>query len=117
VQQIDGVLLVRPDAPLCYPNAQAVHDAIDAAATVTKPAPAVVVLDLDANDSLDITSAEHLSKLQHELAGTGMQQCLAHIHDPVMEMATETGLVERLGAQHVFPNIDAAVLWARSHGE
>jgi SulP family sulfate permease len=117
VHQIDGVLLVRPDAPLFYPNAQAISDAIDAAATQTNPPPTVVVLDLDANDTLDITSAEHLSQLEHDLADHRIQLCLAHVHAPVLQMAEATGLLQRLGPQHVFANIDAAVLWARSHRE
>jgi hypothetical protein len=35
----------------------------------------------------------------------------------LLQMATATGLLQRLRPQHVFANIDAAVLWARSHRE
>ena len=108
---IAGILIVRPDAQLFYANAQAVRDAIDAAA-MAEPHPAVVIVDLDANDDLDITSAEHLTKLQSELAASGIQLCLAHVHDPAREMMHETGLLERVGAEHVFVNLDTAVKWA-----
>jgi MFS superfamily sulfate permease-like transporter len=82
---VDAVVLVRPDAPL-----------------------------FDANDRLDITSSEHLGKLARDLSAQGVQLCLAHVHGPALRMATEMGLVEAIGAEHIFANIDAAIAWA--HG-
>jgi sulfate permease, SulP family len=116
VQHIDGVLLMRPNAQLFYANAQAVRDAIDAAATTMDPRPSVVVLDLDGNDTLDITTSELLDKLEHDLATAGMQLCLAHLHAPAERFATETGFLAHLGPEHVFADIDAAVEWARRNG-
>lgn len=112
----DGVLVVRPDAPMFYANAQAVRDAIDAGLTGDGHITAVV-LDLDANDRLDITSSEHLGKLQRELAKRGIELCLVHIHAPAMRMAKEIGLLDELGTDHVFANIDAALIWIRSRDQ
>ncbi len=112
MQALEGVLLVRPNAPLFYANAQAVRDAIGSQADATAPHPTVVVLDLDANDRFDITTAEHLGKLEHELAEKGVTLCIAHLHTPAQQMAAETGLLQRLDGR-VFPNLDAAVAWAQ----
>ena len=81
-------------------------------ADATAPHPTVVVLDLDANDRFDITTAEHLGKLEHELAEKGVTLCIAHLHTPAQQMAAETGLLQRLDGR-VFPNLDAAVAWAQ----
>ncbi len=110
-QTIAGILIVRPDAQLFYANAQAVRDAIDTAAAA-EPRPVVVIVDLDANDDLDITSAEHLTKLQGELAASGIQLCFAHVHDPARDIMEATGLLERVGPEHFFVNLDTAVKWA-----
>ncbi len=109
----DGVLVVRPDAPLFYANAQAVRDAIDAGLGDDGKVTAVV-LDLDGNDRLDITSAEHLRKLQHELAERNIALCLVHVHAPAVRMAKATGLLDALGSDQMFANIDAALTWIRS---
>jgi MFS superfamily sulfate permease-like transporter len=61
---VPGVLIVRPDAPLFYANAELVRDAIEQAVGSAR----AVVLVLDGNDNLDITSAEQLGKLADGLA-------------------------------------------------
>jgi len=112
---IDGILLVRPDAPLFYANAQAVRDVINTTAESRRPQPTVVVLDLDANDRLDITSAEHLHKLHQELATNGIELYLAHLHAPALRIAVATLLIDQIGSEHIFANIDAAVARAQTH--
>jgi MFS superfamily sulfate permease-like transporter len=74
------------------------------------------VVDLDGNDELDITTAEQLGKLVHELHGDGIQLCFAHVHAPARDMLQATGVLDDLGADHLFPNIDAAVNWTNRHG-
>ena len=66
---VEGVLIVRPDASLFYANAQSVRDAIETQVrrrATTNPVK-TVVLDVDANDELDITSAQQLLKLATHL--------------------------------------------------
>jgi MFS superfamily sulfate permease-like transporter len=70
------------------------------------------ILDLDSNDGLDITLSEQLGKLEHELDADGIQLRLAHLHARAQRMATETGLLARIGPEHVLANIDEAVAWA-----
>jgi high affinity sulfate transporter 1 len=111
---VDGVLVVRSDAPLFYANAQSVLDKITAAVGAAVPAPAAVVLDLDPNDDLDITSTAALVKLADFLAKRHIALGLVHLHAPAKAVAEEGGLMERVPDDHVFPNLDAAVDWATS---
>ena len=113
-QPVDGVLMVRSDAPLFYANAQSVLDRITADVEDAVPAPAAVVLDLDPNDDLDITSTAALVKLADFLAKRHIALGLVHLHAPAKAVAEEGGLMERVPDDHVFPNLDAAVDWATS---
>jgi hypothetical protein len=73
-----------------------------------------VVLVLDGNDDLDITSADQLGKLAGGLAARNVPLGLAHVHGPALKMAERSGLLAILGADRVFPTTPAAVAWARS---
>jgi sulfate permease, SulP family len=115
VTTVPGVLIIRPDAPMFYANAEMVRDAIEHAADSASPGQArAVVLVLDGNDTLDITSAEQLSKLAEHLRGQGTAFGLAHVHGPARDMAERSGLLAAVGADRVFPTTPAAVAWARS---
>ena len=107
-----GRLVVRPDAPLFYANAQAVQDEVLALVTRTLPPPRVVILDLDGNDDLDITSTEALTKLGATLDKRGVTLAFAHLHDPVAAMAQRSGLLQAVGPEHVFANLALARSWA-----
>jgi MFS superfamily sulfate permease-like transporter len=114
VTPVPGVLIVRPDAPLFYANAEVVRDAVEqAAAAAPEPARAVVLV-LEGNDSLDITSAEQLTKLAGNLQANNVALGLAHVHGPAQGMAERSGLLAAVGADHVFGTTPAAVAWARS---
>ena len=82
---VPGVLVIRPDAPLFY-----------------------------ANDQLDITSAEQLEKLAESLNSLGVEFAIAHMHQPAQDMARATGLLEKVGQNHIFPTIASAVQWAKN---
>ncbi|HTT88832.1 MAG TPA: STAS domain-containing protein, partial [Acidimicrobiales bacterium] len=53
-------------------------------------------------------------KLAESLGQKGVDFALAHVHDPVEDMARATGLLEKVGQDRIFPSVAAAVQWARS---
>jgi SulP family sulfate permease len=73
------------------------------------PTPRAIVFDATALDSLDITSAEMLEKLVAKLRAEGIDLVAAEVHAPVLAFARRTGLLARLGEDHVYPTVDAAV--------
>jgi sulfate permease, SulP family len=111
---VPGVLVIRPDAPVFYANAQAVRDAVEADVAAGDGAVKTVIFDLDANDQLDITSAEQLEKLTESLNSLGVEFAIAHMHQPAQDMARATGLLEKVGQNHIFPTIASAVQWAKN---
>jgi len=112
-EAVPGVLVVRPDAPLFYANAQAIRDDVEADVAASNGTVRTVVFDLDANDELDITSAEQLGKLAESLHGKGVDFVFAHLHTPATDMARAAGMLDRVGEDHVFPTVTTAVQWAR----
>jgi sulfate permease, SulP family len=106
---VPGVLVVRLDAPIYYANALTVGAAIETMVKAEETPPRAVVLDTSVQDSLDITSAEMLEKLVGKLRRAGVDVAAAEVHAPVLDFARTTGLLERLGPEHVFPTVDAAV--------
>ena len=112
----DGVLVVKADAPIFYANAQAVRDSIDDLVGKADDPVRAVVLDLDTNDDIDITTADQLVKLRHSLDGRATTLCLAHVHAPTLGIAQRAGLIQSPGSDHLFPTVGAAVAWA-SHAQ
>ncbi len=109
---VPGVLVIQPDAALFYANAASMQDAIVHALGDTAPPVQIVVLDLDSNDELDITTSEELHKLVRNLDRRGVELAIAHLHGPAREVAERAGLLDAIGAGHVFPTLGRAVEWA-----
>jgi sulfate permease, SulP family len=113
---IPGVLIIRPDAPLFYANAQPLRDTVTGLVSSADPAVHTVILDLDANDTLDITSSEAVQKLADVLARQHVRLALAYVHAPVLDMLSHFEPAGDQGAQggwRVFPTLESAVSWAR----
>lgn len=106
---VPGVLIVRLDAPLYYANALTVRDQVIQMVKVTDPAPRAVLLDAAVQDDLDITSSEMLKGLVKKLNSQGIATYFAEVHKPVLEFSAKTGLLESIGADRVFPTVEAAV--------
>src|SRR5262249_16645235 len=112
---VPGVLIVRPDATLFYANAQLVRDAIERTVAVSSRPLYAVVLDLDANDDLDITSTEQLEKLTDHLHARHVALGIAHMHDPARHIAQRPGPLAKTGPGNVSQDTPAAVAWGQAH--
>ena len=108
-EQVPGLLLVRNVGELYFANATRVHDTVMGLARAADPAPRAVIWDLEANDDLDITSAEEIEKLVVSLRADGIDVAFANVHLPVVEAARRSGHIEAVGEDHLFATIDDAV--------
>jgi SulP family sulfate permease len=106
---VPGELIARLDAPMYYANALTARDRLMAMIREATPPPRAVVLDAEGQDTLDITSADVLKGLFAELGRSGIEVYVANVHAPVLERARQTGLLDVVGAGHVFPTVDLAV--------
>ena len=70
---------------------------------------ATFLLNFSPNANLDITSCEKLAELVAVLRSAGIDFALAELRKPAREAACRSGVLETLGAGHVFHTIDEAV--------
>jgi len=106
---VPGLLILRLDAPLYYANALTVRDQIKQVIAATQPPPRAILLDASVQDDLDVTSADVLQGLVKGLHGQGIAVYTAEVHAPVRDFSRKTGLLDLIGADHIFPTVDAAV--------
>jgi high affinity sulfate transporter 1 len=108
-ERLPRLLALRLESPLFYANATPVRDGIKVLVGTCDPTPTALILDIGANDRLDITSAEMLTTLVGTMRSVGIEVALAEVRRPVIDMARRSGLLARLGERRVFHTIDEAV--------
>jgi len=106
---VPRVLVVRFDAQLYYANAVSFRDHVRELLAAADPAPKAVVVDMSAQDEIDITSTDMLIALVGQLRALDVDVYLADVHQPVIAHGRVTGLVDAVGEDHVFATIDEAV--------
>jgi MFS superfamily sulfate permease-like transporter len=108
-EYVPGLLILRLDSQLFYANASLVIDRIKRTVGASDPLPKALILDLGANDELDITSIEQLEHLVQELRAGGIDFALADLRQPVLERLRRSGLLDLIGPDDVFLTVDEAV--------
>jgi len=113
---VPGVLIARIDGQLYYANALTVRDRVKAMIAEMGSPPRAVIFDAVAQDQIDVTSLDVLKGLVKELQGSGIDVYFADVHAPVLESCRQTGLLESIGEDHVFPTVDLAVRSIETRG-
>jgi sulfate permease, SulP family len=108
---VPGVLIVRIDAQLYYANAITFRDRIKTMIAEMEPPPRAVIIDMSAQDEIDLTSRDVTRGLIKELNEKKIQIYLADVHAPLLEIVKKDGLIAAglIERGHVFPSVDAAV--------
>ena len=106
---VPGVLILRLHGALYYANALTVRDQVRALVDAADPAPRALVLDLGAQDTLDLTSAKVLIAMGREMRGRGIDAYLVDVHTPALAFARSVGVLDVIPPEHVFPSMELAV--------
>ena len=106
---VPGVLILRLQGALYYANALTVRDQVRALVDAAEPTPRALVLDLGAQDTLDLTSAQVLMAMGREMTARGLRVYLTDVHTPALEFARSAGVLDVIPAEHVLPSIELAV--------
>ena len=104
-----GLLIFRLDGQLFFANAGFAVDRLNALLTVMTPSPRVVIWNMESTTDLDVTAAETLLRLAHNLRDSGRDLVFARVGSAVIEMFRRCGLLELLGEDHLFLTVDGAV--------
>jgi sulfate permease, SulP family len=108
--QVPGVLAVLFAAPLWYANAEHFRVELRQARRRTIGTTRLVVLDAIGTSDIDYTGIRVLREVLDELHRSGIQLAVARAGDRVYRALSRGGLVERIGADHLFSSVDEAVV-------
>ena len=113
-RQVPAVLALRLDTPLYYFNASEAETRVLAMVESADPRPTTVVLDIGATSDLDVTTADMLLELLRALGDLGVSLSLAQARGRVRDRMRVNGLMDAMGADHVFQTVPLAVEAATS---
>jgi SulP family sulfate permease len=102
----DGVLVIRSEGPLLYPNADTFRQYVIEQVSLSVPRPGAVVLDMSRSAALDVQSADTIGQIAHQLDREGIVLRLADVSTPVAEILVRAGVAS---AVTIAATIDAAV--------
>jgi high affinity sulfate transporter 1 len=108
-RRIDGLVLLRWDAPLFFANAEwferVVRQTIAASPTPVR----WLVVAAEPVTSIDVTAADMLRELDGALQQQGIELCFAEMKGPVKDKLKRFGLFSHFGQQTFFATLDDAV--------
>jgi len=110
-----GILIVRPEEPLFFANAEQVFQVIRQRASEARPH--TVVLSLEVCDDLDATATEALAEFVAGLKQQGGQLALARVKDRARESLLRAGLIaDKNAVVSLYWSVDDAVQATNSVG-
>src|SRR5204862_7331424 len=106
-KQIPGVVVYRWEAPLFFANASSFREQIRKIVSERKPR--WIVLQCEAITDVDVTAAEMLEQLDHELNVAGTHLAFAELRTRLQDLTLRYGLLETLDREHFYPTLEAAL--------
>ncbi len=106
---LDGLLIIRWDAPLFFANASIFRDLVRRLIRDTQPTPYWVLITAEPMTDLDSTAADMLVDLDLEMNANGRHLIFAEVSPPMKERIVAYGLLDTIDRQHFYPTIKQAV--------
>lgn len=110
-----GVVVYRLDDRLLFANARYVSGRIREAVAGAPSETEFLVFDAEGFAGLDASGIEAVEQLLAALVASEVTLVMARTKSHVEQQLAATGLTERIGAEHFFPTVDAAVAWCTAH--
>jgi sulfate permease, SulP family len=106
---VAGFLILRPNVPLTFVNADVAKDQVMALVRARPDPPAAIVLDIGATADLDVATTDMLTALHADLHEAGIELRLSQVRGSVRDRMRRTGLMTTIGEDHCFLSDEAAV--------
>ena len=106
---VPGLVLFRWDAPLFFANAELFRQRVLSAVAQSPTPVRRVIVAAEPVTSIDVTSADTLAELNHDLRESGIELRFAEMKDPVKDKMKRFELLDRFGAASFHPTMNAAV--------
>ena len=104
-----GLIVYRFDAPLVFANAAFFTERLEGLIANAGPGLKCIILDAEPISDFDSTAAEALENLDADLEQRGVDLWIARANGPLRHLLEVTGLMKRLGPEHIYPSVRAAV--------
>ena len=104
---VPGLLVYRYDAPLFFANADNFLSRVRQ--SVAAYDPEWVLLNAEAIGQVDLTGADALETLRSELEAQGIVLALARLKQEPRDVLQPSGLLERIGSEHIFATLPTAL--------
>jgi high affinity sulfate transporter 1 len=112
-EQTEGVVIYRWEAPLFFANAGIFRQQIRKLVRERKPS--WVVLQCEAVTDIDVTAADMLKGLDHELNAQGIHLAFVELRDRLQDRVETYGLLQELDHEHFFAKMKPALRDIAAH--
>ena len=104
-----GLVIVRFDGPLYFANANALRDRIREVTTDVTPPLAMVIIDMEGVNYLDLEGCDILNGITENMKVIGIEIHLARVKHEIMEMLEKDGVDKTIGRDHIHNKVLEAV--------
>ena len=104
-----GLIVYRFDAPLVFANAAFFTERLEELVANAGIGLKCVVFDAEAISDFNSTAAEALVNLDADLEQHAVELWIARANKPLRDLLHATGLTTRIGEEHIYPSVRAAV--------
>ncbi|MFY0571661.1 sulfate permease [Archangium lansingense] len=107
---LPGLMVLRPNEGIFFANAESLREEILERIQRSPRPVRTVLLDLEATTDLDVPGADMLADLHEDLETQGVTLLLARALAPTRKMMERTGLLEKVGRDHLYPHVLSGVV-------
>ena len=107
--RVDGIVIVRFDAPLFFANGGMFGDFVHASIEREDQPVRYVILAAEPITRIDSTALDEFVQLDDQLAAAGIELVVAEMKGPVRDRLLRYGLGDRFGPERFAPTVGAAV--------
>jgi len=108
-RQVPGLVVYRYDSPLFFANAQNFKRRALGSLDLAEGPAEWLILNMEANVEVDLTSVDALDQLRAELERRGIVLALARVKQDLREDLASSGFLDRVGQERVFMTLPTAV--------
>ncbi len=108
LKQCRYIDLIRFSGPLFFPNASYLEETVSERRKARKELRHILIVANGISD-IDTTGADALSHIVDRVRSGGVDISLCGLTTPVRQTLKQTGLLARIGQDHIYPNIDQAL--------
>jgi MFS superfamily sulfate permease-like transporter len=115
--EVPGVVVVLFAAPLYFANADHFRGQIDRGIQQASARPGLLVLDVVGMHDIDFTGARAMKGLLEDMERRNITVAIARAGKHLRENLARSGQLQRIGPEHLFPSVDAAVVALGPEGD